>query len=243
MRAASILGVVILATGCAAAPDSVPVASGTTIAATAEAPVRQYTCGEDPFTPALLLGPALFELDGHPAARALRAFAEQEGPDFAMLRDRPWRLVHRDERRASYIAETNEDPPFMHASLENGPGGWEVTGWGQCRPELDVEGAARWTFDPEEGIPGPEARSFTALVWERSCASGRPPDGRVQPPLVSYEAEQILVAFTVRPLTGGQDCQGSPPSSATIELREPVGDRILLDAGEFPPRDPSQPLP
>ena len=82
--------------------------------------------------------------------------------------------------------------------------------------------------------PRPRATSIRALVQERSCASGKSPEGRVEPPQIEVTDAAITITFEIRRQPGGQDCQGNPPFPVTIELPEPLGDRALLDGGSRP---------
>jgi hypothetical protein len=186
--------------------------------------------------------PALAELEPHPSAIALRAFLADPEPEWGFVAEHYW-LAGRDETSAGYVAAWDGDPDFVYLVLENGPAGWKVSGGGDCRPLLALPdtGPATWRLDPEEGRPAPDATSFSALVTEQSCASGKSSEGRVSPPMTSYGAEQVLVAFGVRPLGGMQNCPGNPETRVEVVLREPLGERELLDAGTFPPRDPTQP--
>lgn len=126
----------------------------------------------------------------------------------------------------------------MSVSLSNGAEGWKVDGWGDCRLSLVLPpgiGLAEWLPDPDGPTPDAATRAFTALVTERSCASGQPSVGRVVGPAVRREEGRVLVVFGVRPLPGGiQTCQGNPPTPVVIDLGQPLGDRELVDAGQFP---------
>ena len=50
----------------------------------------------------------------------------------------------------------------------------------------------------------------------------------------------VLVVFAVRSLGGGT-CPSNPSTRVAVTLGEPLGDRQLVDAGELPFRDPTQP--
>jgi hypothetical protein len=76
------------------------------------------------------------------------------------------------------------------------------------------------------------------LVNEAGCASGRPADGRIQVS-VEYRADAVVVTVLVKPLSGGQSCQGNPDTNYTLRLDEPVGGRVLLDGGQSPPAPPA----
>ncbi len=60
-------------------------------------------------------------------------------------------------------------------------------------------------------------------------------------PLVIYEERSINIAFAIRDLPGGHDCRGNPPYPYVLEMREPLGDRTLLDASKVPPSPPLGP--
>ena len=52
----------------------------------------------------------------------------------------------------------------------------------------------------------------------------------------------MLVVFAALPLGGDmQTCPSNRPARVVVELREPLGDRRLLDAGVFPPAEPVAP--
>ena len=60
-------------------------------------------------------------------------------------------------------------------------------------------------------------------------------------------AVAVMIAVTgcaaegVRPVGGSRDCQGSPPTPATVDLAEPLGQRTVLDGGTEPAAPPSAP--
>jgi hypothetical protein len=65
---------------------------------------------------------------------------------------------------------------------------------------------------------------------------------RLQPPSITFGPDAVLVVFAARPLAGDVfDCQGNPSTRVVVQLREPLGERKLLDAGFFPPAEPVAP--
>ena len=72
------------------------------------------------------------------------------------------------------------------------------------------------------------------LVTELACASGRSPEGRIAPPTVIYREDSVTIIFGTRPLAGTQTCQARPPAEVSVDLREPIGNRVLLDGSVFP---------
>lgn len=246
MKRLSLLFAAVLLAGCA---GPAPGGSGEATPP-AEPPARppaadlRFSCGDDLAFPAeALFGPMGAELAATEQAAALRMFLAQRGPEFDMLPDAGWRLLVATADDVMFIAgDPAQGEGLERVLLQRSAEGWEVEGWGGCTPTVVLGGGlgpAEWILDPAAPPPGPETRTFTALVTERACTSGRPPDGRIAPPLVSYGGDSILVVFGVRPLGGNQDCQGSPAGRVVVELREPLGDRRLLDGAFFPPRDPA----
>jgi hypothetical protein len=110
-------------------------------------------------------------------------------------------------------------------------------------PAGEVEariGPASWWVDQTR--PAPIARSTTihAQLVEKACASGMSPAGRIEPPKIEPDDHGITVTFWVRRLPGPQDCQGNDPFGLDIKLPEPLGDRLLYDGSETPPREVTQ---
>jgi hypothetical protein len=62
---------------------------------------------------------------------------------------------------------------------------------------------------------------------------------RLLEPDIDYGDKEITIVFAARPLPGGHDCPGNPSSRVTIELREPLGNRVLRDGAFFPANDPA----
>lgn len=52
---------------------------------------------------------------------------------------------------------------------------------------------------------------------------------------------RLLILFTLEPLPDADgafySCMGTPPTPFTVELREPRGNRRLMDARRYPPVD------
>lgn len=84
---------------------------------------------------------------------------------------------------------------------------------------------AVWDVDADDP-PTSASASFTALVTRLGCSGGE--TGEVREPVVSIDADGIVVTFTVAPLSGG-DCPGNDPVPQVVELDEPIGDRELVD--------------
>lgn len=207
----------------------------------------RYACGDQHgFLPSLLDQPADAELEDHPSAVALRSAIAEVGLDIDMLPPSGYWLVHRDDRVAEYLARdpAGAEPDLISVTFENEGGIWRNAGWGGCRPEIVLDGLslATWTLDPDVAPPDASAKTFTALVNERSCTGGKAMGGRLQPPSITYGRDSILVVFAARPLEGDAfECPSNPSTRVVVQLREPLGARRLLDAAFFPPAEPVAP--
>ena len=72
-------------------------------------------------------------------------------------------------------------------------------------------------------------------MYERGCASGNSPEGRIVSSSVIYFDASVTVILGTRPLPGPQTCQTGPPAEFLVELRELLGDRQVFDGWVFPP--------
>ena len=85
---------------------------------------------------------------------------------------------------------------------------------------------AIWVVDPAS--PTTEtSRSFTALVMRADCAGGR--TGEVFEPLIDADDDEIVITFTVAPISGDQSCPSNDVVPVVVDLDEPIGDRQLVD--------------
>ena len=239
-----------LVTGCRsgseASPNMTQAPSLSPPEAPAETPTRagvvlQYTCGQFPFGAEMLDARGTDETAANPVALALREHLAQGGPDRDFLPHHGWTLVGMDLAGAEFVT-AGGDAGMKVVELESQPT-WHVTGWGDCHARRVLAqglGDADWVFDPALPKPGPDSQTFVALVTERECASGQSSEGRVVGPDILDAGDELLVTFAVRPLGGDlQTCPGNPPTRVRVDLGEPLGDRILVDGGSLPPRDPA----
>jgi hypothetical protein len=235
--AAVCLAVAVAACGDAGRPDGSPGDS-----AAADGIVLRYTCGTFPFGPELLTAvPGNAEQAANPAAGALRAHLAGIGPDIDFLPDTGWTMTGMNDRVAEFVS-LGGDLGMKIVSVENGPAGWKVSGWGDCQPRIALAeglGEAEWAFDPAQPKPGAATQVFDAMVTEMNCNGGQPADGRIVGPQVVRSDDTVLVIFAVRPRPGAQTCPSNPSTRIRVDLGEPLGDRTLMDGGRLPPGDPA----
>lgn len=195
----------------------------------------RLSCGSPlSFSAQALSGSPGAERADHPAAAAVRdLIASDQLPDRS-----GWQLVVLTDSNALFVLPASADAWFSHWSVELDlrEGRWEFVRSGQCdiRPVFEGIGPAKWELAPDQSLQ-PDTQRLDVLVTELGCASGMPPDGRVVPAAAIYRERDIIVIFGVEPLPGAQTCQGAPPARVTLELEEPVGDRVLLDGYSLPP--------
>lgn len=232
----------LLAAACAPSAPVSDSASGDGAIPPVAATDLRYTCGAFAFGPDVLVMAGQAELADNPVAAALRAHLTQRGPDIDFLPDHGWILAGMDASSAEFVT-LGGDKGMKVVTLASGPAGWQVTGWGDCQARRVLPaglGDADWVLVPGQPPIGPDTRTFQADVTERACASGRSSEGRIAGPEILAIADQVLVTFAVRPFGGGvQTCPSNPPTRVTVDLGEPLGDRVLRDGGTLPPRDPT----
>ena len=205
----------------------------------------RYSCvGPPGFLPSLFDQPARAELEDHPSAQALRTFVAEDRMGLGFLPDEGWWLVHRDGREAQYVVRLPDDheSPFGYVTIQAGVEGWAFAGGGDCRPLAMLDGRSQvtWTLTKDHPV-GPATIEFPVLVTEMGCTSGAAVGPRLLPPTITYTDQAIHIVFSARPLEGGGGglCIGIAPTPAGVRLREPLGHRLLLDAGVYPPGEPS----
>lgn len=197
------------------------------------------TCGvRGAFPPSALDAPADAENAPGGAADALRAWlANPDNEQFA--KGGGWRALLANDTEAVFAQGT---PPGITVRFERRDGAWR---WTNSSGRCDLRVVAPPGLASGQWVPAAPVRAadttFVANVYERACAGGHSPEGRVQPPEVEYTATAVIVTFFVRPPGGSQTCPGAPPAPYDVVLREPLGDRKLLDGAMYPPAAPRSP--
>ncbi len=115
---------------------------------------------------------------------------------------------------------------------------WFLTAAQTCALRADLGGlsTATLTLDPEHP-PAPDAHEVHLLVTEMACNSGQDAEGRVRLSDLAVRDDAIAVTVGVEARTGEADCPSNPPTPFVVELDEPLGDRVVLDASVHPARE------
>lgn len=158
-----------------------------------------------------------------------------------------WRVLSQDDETALLAAGT---PPHEYISFNRENDGWVWSGSGgggePCDPRRAVpEGVVgvEWWLDANHPMPGPPATEIHVLISPRECTNGEPVGDRLLEPQLEVTDEEIVVGLAAEPLPPRfYHCPGIPPEAVTIELPEPLGHRVVVDALHLAPRPPVERL-
>jgi hypothetical protein len=197
------------------------------------------TCGdpERRFPPEALAGLGLAELGFDPAAGVLRSTIAEAPPE-SQFPEGGWHRVIDDPNGVTFVAPGVAETPWVTISVGVLDGTLQATEYGQCRLQPvvpDGMSLAEWWLDPGRPAPSPNAVEVAILVRETACASGQSPEGRILAPTVVVSPDAVTVAIGIVHRPGGQDCPGNPAHPMLLILPEPLGNRLLLDGGKYPP--------
>lgn len=193
------------------------------------------TCADDhAFDAGLLEQPGRAETEPDPAAAALRAYLlSPEGgaqpPDGQGLPRSGWVRVAQTGDRVQFVAPKADGAGWAVVGFLGREGAWALDLAGECLPEVALPAGisrAEWRLDPAFPVPHASDRRIHVLINERACASGQAPEGRVEPPVVMPSEGAMIVSVRVRERPGVQDCQGNPDFAMTVDLPEPLGQRL-----------------
>lgn len=155
--------------------------------------------------------------------------------------DVDWRVLHEDDNALTIgLGQwTDQGPTGERAhilELAREESAWRPAGWGDCQLSPVLREGNSWA--EVTGYRGDAASArLTAQVNERECTSGRDPERFLHQPLVVETSEKVTIYWTSEPPKGGQDCQGNPPIDKVVELKQPLGTRLVFDGSTYPPRE------
>jgi hypothetical protein len=89
---------------------------------------------------------------------------------------------------------------------------------------------ATWRLLPLEPVT-PATTTLNVVLTEQECANGLTPEGRIGAPDIKYGDVNVVITVPVRRF-GGADCPSNPEYQTTIELSEPIGERLLVDGSD-----------
>lgn len=193
-----------------------------------------YFCGNgEVFHIESLSGPADATDGSDPAAAPVQPMATRLG-----LEATHWWLVFRSDTTAEFLGAAGPQRyEYVITTLKDG-GTWTFKGLGDCDMKYLMRGSSTltWWVDPAKP-PTTGAREIHVIAIE-PCQPA-PLDGRVETPVVRYDAASLLIVLTASQGPNSDVCGNGPPLSITVPLSEPIGDRTFIDGGIWPSRDAS----
>lgn len=192
-------------------------------------PITAMACGSlvAPYSTTIPDGEAL----GPEGEAAVAALSENEEGRF-FTDEHELRLWSQGSETLTLLGRSTEG--YGYAEFRRNGADWEPTGWGGCHWEPVAEGFGLATWVLAE-TPGPAATTILLNANERHCASGQPPEGREVVAAVISDDVSVTVTILVEPVQGGAECPSNPDFPFTVDLGEPLGDRVLFDGSEVPP--------
>lgn len=192
-----------------------------------------YTCGGDgSFEGERLEGQGKIEDEDSPLGEALREL--MSGIDGVSAED-GWRIVWEKGDRVLVVAPNpTGEHPYQSAVFERAGSSWDPQGWGDCSPTVIVgdRSPVLWKLEDQ---PSEEATELAVVLEERACSGGRGLNADNIEIDIDYTEDSIAILVSADPLEDGFYTCPLNPSSFTIELDEPVGDRSLVDTAVYPP--------
>lgn len=144
-----------------------------------------------------------------------------------------WQVLVETEDLATIVRIT--DGAMEVIGAERGRNGWIWSGAGggsscDVRRRLPAGfGQVDWSLDPAFPAPDASSTELHLLVTEAACTGGSEIGERLLGPDVAVTDEAVLVVFAAIPLTGAQACPGNPSTAVTVQLDEPLGDRVVRE--------------
>ena len=123
-----------------------------------------------------------------------------------------WRLLARTDREALFAHGSPPQLLTVAVRRDNRRRTWACLGTTAARPlraTRDGIRASSWRLDPTQALD-PEDTVLRVLVTERTFAGGQPATGRVLPPDLYLDAEQVLLTMFVTPQRGFQSRSPNP---------------------------------
>lgn len=252
------IGVVAFLAGCAGAPadpsDGSGPGSGSTDGRTpapslsSEKTVK-VNCDGIVYDPAELAhAPLASSLPAGPAGAVIHG---TESPAFDPSRN--WKVIHQSEDRVELVRELDEPQGGgadigTHAfrilerstgSPNTPPGTWLLRAGGRCAQRLVTNEGLEDVDLALAKVPSPSDTSINLLVDDRTACGPRDenPQKRIELLELTETADQVRLRIDVRPVhQRGGICPPLPSTPFTVELRQPLGDREIVDASVVPPR-------
>jgi hypothetical protein len=186
-------------------------------------------CYDPPFSASVLDRPADDELEAHPAAALLRSMIDDPGFETERVTEGWWKIA--DEVTQVWYLGRIADDTYVFFRITFGSDGWAWDLAGDCTigPAVEVVGLspATWDLDPAQPAPEPSSTGIDLLVTEVACSGGASIEDRLLQPAIVHGKQTVTIIVAAVALEEGGDCLANPAAPLRVELREPLGDRVL----------------
>lgn len=226
----------------APAEDEAPGSSGSA------AETRLSCGGEQPGWPVSAMDGGIdSRFDADNLAMALEALATEAGIDAPRALQRvsvdkaPW-FVLAETRTTVTVATggwdgTGPDRDAQIVYLERAGAHWKARGWGDCRNLAPViKPGLQWVQINAAPDLDPSSAELSVMVSEAECTSGRDPRPFLRMPTIVESDDSVTLFWTSEAPEGANNCTGNRPVPQPLQLKEPLGDRVLLDGSTWPAR-------
>jgi hypothetical protein len=194
-----------------------------------------YSCGGNSFTASALEGPKGARAEDHPANRKFNRLLRRNNP-YTPNPGTGWRRVYLSDSHAEFVAEWPEGR-YQFVELNRKSDGWQWSGSGDCKPLAETDRAHGGSFTlPDDDAPSPFDTAIRLLVDELNCHGFDVPPAEDIHPEIIYGNENVIVIIRIDSPKGWATCPRPPPFPYTLELKEPLGERALVDGAEYPPK-------
>lgn len=196
----------------------------------------EVTCHGLPFNPIGVFGGTPGAQTGsQPYEVALREFLTKN--TLPWIPPSQWRLVAANDEQAEFVS--GQLPTELDWLLfKHEAAGWKWSGSAGCTPRSLRDGvsASQWFPWRESVALLPRTRVLKIGIQELSCTGGANPASRIETPDVQYSKNRLIVTTWVEPLPlDAYECPSNPAAPYKIKLPRPLGRRVLLDGGTYPP--------
>lgn len=186
-------------------------------------------CDGPPFSTSVLDRPADAELEAHPAAELLRSMIVDPRFEAGRVTEGWWKTA--DAVTEVWYLGRIPDDTYIYYRIEFGAAGWTSNRFGDCGlwPAVEMVGLspATWQLDPAAADLEPETITVGLLVTELACRGGASVEDRLLQPAVIYGERAVTIITAAAVLTELGDCPADPAAPLQVDLREPLGDRVL----------------
>ena len=179
------------------------------------------------------------QLTAGAAPRGFGGRGKRDPPAPAHPRLEGWRVLARTDDEVLF--GRGEPPQLLTVAVRQDQrrNTWSCIAVSAGRPlraSRDGIRASSWRLDPTHPAE-PKDTVLRVLVREQTFAGSQRADGRVLPPNLHLDAEQLVLTMFVTPQRGFQVRAPNPETPVRIALPEAVGARELIDGALYPPTD------